>query len=400
MKVSQRIVVAGASLAGVRAIEALRREGYGGEIVALSAEKDMPYDRPPLSKQFLTGKFEESQISLRRDGFEDLEVDWRLGVRAEALDPTKRIVSLSDGSSVEYGGLLIATGSSARSLPFGGDLAGVHLLRSLEDARGLKRDFENARRLVVIGAGFIGMEVAASARGLGLEVAVVESLSTPLLRGLGRNLGEVVGRRFEDHGVSLHCGVGVEALLGEGRVSGVRLSSGDELEADVVVVGIGAAPACDWLSDSGLEVAQGIVCDATGATNLPDVVAAGDVACWFDPRRAEAVRHEHWTSAVEQSSVAASRLLAGSGPVEDLEPIAYVWSDLFEMRLAMVGEPAMGDQMEIVDGETGGERFLALMGQEGRLVGAVGLKRPRQVNACRKLLAKGVSLSDAMSEFS
>ncbi len=400
MKVSKRIVVAGASLSGVRAIEALRREGYGGEIVALSAEKDMPYDRPPLSKQFLTGKFEENQISLRRNGFDDLEVDWRLGVRAQALDPAKRVVSLSDGGSVEYGGLLIATGSSARSLPFGGDLAGVHLLRSLEDARALKLDLAKARRLVVIGAGFIGMEVAASARSLGLEVAVVESLSTPLLRGLGQPLGEVIGRRFEDHGVLLHCGVGVEALVGEGHVSGVALSDGRQLEADAVVVGIGASPACDWLADSGLELSQGVRCDATGATNLPDVAAAGDVACWFDPRQGKPVRHEHWTSAVEQAEVAARRLLVGTGPVEDLEAIAYVWSDLFEMRLAMVGEPAMGDEMKIVEGEADGERFLALMGHEGRLVGAVGMKRPRQVNACRKLLGQGVSLAEAIREFS
>ena len=400
MKVAQRIVVAGASLAGVRAIEALRREGYGGEIVSLSAEKDMPYDRPPLSKQFLTGKFEETQISLRRDGFDDLEVDWRLGVRAQALDPTARRVTLSDGGSVEYGGLLIATGSTARSLPFGSGLGGVHLLRSLEDARSLKLDLAKARRLVVIGAGFIGMEVAASARELGLEVAVVESLATPLLRGLGQPLGQVIGRRFEDHGVSLHCGAGVKALVGESHVSGVTLSDGTRLEADVVVVGIGAGPACDWLVDSGLELSQGVQCDATGATTLPDVAAAGDVACWFDPRRGESVRREHWTSAVEQAAVAARRLLAGTGPVEDLQAVPYVWSDLFEMRLAMVGEPAMGDEIKIVEGETDAERFLALMGHEGRLVGAVGLKRPRQVNACRKLLGQGVSLAEAASEFS
>ncbi|MEE3328632.1 MAG: FAD-dependent oxidoreductase [Myxococcota bacterium] len=400
MKIAQRIVVAGASLAGVRAMEALRREGYGGEIVALSAEKDMPYDRPPLSKQFLAGKFDENQISLRRDGFDDLDVEWRLGVRATALDPAQRLVALSDGGSIEYGGLLIATGSTARSLPFGADLGGVHLLRSLDDARALKTDLAKARRLVVIGAGFIGMEVAASARGLGLEVAVVESLPTPLLRGLGQPLGEVVSRRFEDHGVSLHCGVGVEALVGEGHVTGVTLSDGRQLPADVVVVGIGAAPACDWLAGSGLEINQGVQCDATGATDLPDVVAAGDVACWLDPRRGEPVRHEHWTSAVEQSAVAARRLLAGTGPVEDLEAIAYVWSDLFELRLAMVGEPAAGDEMKVVDGELDGERFLVLLGREGRFVGAVGLKRPRQVNVCRNLLGQGASWADAVAEFS
>ncbi len=263
-----------------------------------------------------------------------------------------------------------------------------------------KTDLAKARRLVVIGAGFIGMEVAASARGLGLEVAVVESLPTPLLRGLGQPLGEVVSRRFQDHGVSLHCGVGVDALVGAAHVEGVTLSDGRHLEADVVVVGIGAGPACDWLADSGLEINQGVPCDATGATGLPDVVAAGDVACWMDPRRSEPVRHEHWTSAVEQSAVAVRRLLAGSGPVEDLEAIAYVWSDLFELRLAMVGEPAAGDEMTVAEGELDGERFLALMGREGRFVGAVGLKRPRQINACRSLLGQGASLADAVAEFS
>ena len=167
-----------------------------------------------------------------------------------------------------------------------------------------------------------------------------------------------------------------------------------------MVVGIGASPACDWLKGSGLEVAQGVQCDATGATGLPDIVAAGDVACWMDPRRGDYVRHEHWTSAVDQSGVAARRLLAGTGPVEDLAAIAYVWSDLFEMRLAMVGEPSAGEEMKVLEGELDGERFLALMGQAGRFVGAVGLKRPRPLNACRKLLGQGVSFEDAVAEFS
>ena len=398
MKLAKRIVIAGASLAGVRALETLREEGYEGEIVALSAENQMPYDRPPLSKQFLTGKWEEDQFSLRRQGFEDLKVDWRLGISATALTPADKTISLSNGESLSYGGLIIATGSSARSLPFGTGLAGLHRLRSLDDARALKAELAKAKRLVVIGAGFIGMEVAASARQLGLEVAVVEALPTPLLRGLGETLGENIGQRFQDYGVSIHCGIGVKSFVGESHVQAVELADGNRLDADLVLVGIGAGPVCDWLEGSGLQIDNGVQCDATGATGLPDVVAAGDVASWFDPRRGEPVRYEHWTSAVEQSPIAARRLLAGEGRVDDLQAIPYVWSDLFDLRLTMMGEPSLGDEMHIGHGELDGERFLALMGQQGRLVGAVGLKRPRQVNACRALLARGVSLAEAIAE--
>ncbi|MFP6641232.1 MAG: NAD(P)/FAD-dependent oxidoreductase [Myxococcota bacterium] len=300
MKVAERIVVTGASLAGLRAIEELRAEGHEGEIVAVSAENDMPYDRPPLSKQFLKGTLEEDQLSLRRQGFEDLDVDWRLGCRATALDAENRVIELSDGERLEYGGLLIATGSAARSLPGTEGLEGIHVLRSLEDARALRANLVAPSRIVVIGAGFIGMEVAASARELGLDVTVVEALPKPLLRGLGETLGEWVGERFQDHGVSLHCGVGVKGFAGHERVEGIDLADGTRLEADLVLVGIGAAPVCDWLEGSGLKLENGVVCDATGATGLPDVVAAGDVARWYNPRRAEAVRYEHWTSAVEQ----------------------------------------------------------------------------------------------------
>lgn len=398
MELAQRIVVVGGSLAGLRSIEALRVEGYEGELVAVCAEAHMPYDRPPLSKQFLKGAFDEERLSLRSRGFEDLAVDWRLGCRAMKLDPDRRVILLSDGEHLEYGGLLIASGAAPRSLPGAEDLAGVHLLRSLDDSRALRADLLEHSKLVVIGAGFIGMEVAASARELGLDVSVVETLPTPLLRGLGTELGAVISNRFHDHGVALHCGVGFEGFVGEGRVEGVALSDGRRLEADLVLVGIGAAPACDWLEDSGLDLSDGVLCDAMGFTGLPDVVAAGDVSRWHDPRRSAAIRFEHWTSAVEQSSVAARRLLRGPEACEPLAPIPYVWSDLFELRLAMLGEPAAADTMEVRHGELSEERFLALMGRAGKFVGAVGLKRPRQLNACRVLLEQDASFEHAVAE--
>jgi NADPH-dependent 2,4-dienoyl-CoA reductase/sulfur reductase-like enzyme len=395
MNLSERIVVAGGSLAGLRSIEAMRREGYAGEIVALCAEVHLPYDRPPLSKQFLKGAWDEDKLALRRSGVEDLEVDWRLGRAAASLDVRSRRVKLADGGSVEYGGLLIATGSRARALPGSEDLARVHVLRGLDDARALRAEIGAGARLVVIGAGFIGMEVAASARELGADVTVVEALEAPLLRGLGRTLGDVVGQRFRDHGVTLHCGASVSGFEGDAHFVAVELADGTRLEADVVVVGIGVVPACDWLADSGLDISNGVRCDATGATGLPDIVAAGDVARWHNPLLGRAVRYEHWTSAVEQSTVAAARLI-DSESVEPLVQVPYVWSDQFEMRIAIVGEVADADKMHVCHGTLDEERFLALFGRRGKLIGAVGMKRPRPLGACQEGIARGVSFEDAV----
>ena len=395
MNLSERIVVAGGSLAGLRSIEAMRREGYAGEIVALCGEVHLPYDRPPLSKQFLKGAWDEEKLALRRQGVEDLEVDWRLGCAAESLDVRSRRVMFGDGGSVEYGGLLIATGSRARELPGSEDLARVHVLRGLDDARALRAEIGAGARLVVIGAGFIGMEVAASARELGAAVTVVEALEAPLLRGLGRTLGDVVGQRFRDHGVTLHCGASVSDIEGDAHFVAVELADGTRLEADVVVVGIGVVPACDWLADSGLDISNGVLCDATGATGLPDIVAAGDVARWHNPLSGRAVRYEHWTSAVEQSTVAAARLI-GSESVEPLIQVPYVWSDQFEMRIAIVGEVADADKIHVCHGALDEERFLALFGRRGKLVGAVGMKRPHPLGACQEGIERGVSFEDAV----
>ena len=250
-------------------------------------------------------------------------------------------------------------------------------------------------RLVVIGAGFIGMEVAASARQIGAQVSVVEALEARLLRGLGRKLGELVGNRFRDHGVTLRCGVGVSGFEGEGRVCAVELSDGTRIEADLVVVGIGVVPACSWLEGSGLDISNGVLCDATGATQLPDVVAAGDVARWHNPHYGRALRYEHWTSAVEQSGVAAARLIDGES-AEPLSQVPYVWSDQFEMRITIAGELGEADALHVCHGSLDDERFLALVGREGKLVGAVGMKRPRQLSDCRAAIERGDSFEDAV----
>ncbi len=385
-------MVVGASLAGLRGIECLRREGHEGPIVAIGAEAHPPYDRPPLSKQFLVGDWEEDRLPLRRDGVQDLDVDWRLGVVARSLDLTGRCVRLEGEERVSYDKLLLATGTVARRLPFGDDLAGVHLLRTLDDSRALRADLESASQVLIVGAGFIGMEVAASCRQRGLAVTVVEPLEQPLIRGLGATLGAWVGDRHRDEGVEIRCGVGVEGLEGGDRVERVKLTDGSAAEADVVVVGVGARPATDWLGDSGLALHDGVVCDGAGATNVPGVFAAGDVARW------RGVRLEHWTSAVEQGTHAATRLLKGD-EVGDLDRVPYVWTDLFELRLQIAGHVAPGDEMHVCHGSLapeGDHRFIALFGRGGRLAGAVGNKRPRQLMAVRKLLSAGATFEDAI----
>jgi len=399
MKVAERIVVAGGSLAGLRAIESLREEGHEGEIVALCGEAEMPYDRPPLSKKFLRSEWEEDRLSLRRSGFEDLDVDWRLGCRALSLDPAARELRLEGGSVLAYGGLLLATGSRPRALPAAASLGGIRMLRSLADARALREALQPGSRLLVIGAGFIGMEVAASARQLGLEVTVLEALPSALLRGLGAQLGPWVMDRFGDRGVEIRCGVAVKNFLGDARVRGVELADGTRLEADVVVVGIGVEPACDWVAGSGLDLGDGILCDATGATALPDVVAAGDVARWYNPVYRKAIRYEHWTSAVEQSAVAARRLLQGEAGVEPLAQVPYVWTDLFDLRLAIVGDVGGSDRMHVCQGSLKDDRFLALFGREGRLCGAVSSRRPGPLNACRVLIGNGTSFEQAVAAY-
>ncbi len=391
----QRIVVVGASLAGLRALETLRSEGFEGELVAIGAEPVLPYDRPPLSKQFLKGEWDEEKIALRRQGVDDLSVEWRLGQRAAALELADSALSLESGERVPYEGLMIATGGVPQRLPFGDGLAGVHVLRTVDDARGLRADLEAGPRVVVVGAGFIGMEVAATCRERGLEVTVVEPLTAPLVRGLGEVLGGFVADRFRAEGVQLRLGVGVEGFAGSARVEAVQLSDGKTVPADVVLVGIGARPACDWLVGSGLALDDGVVCDGAGVA-APNVMAAGDVARWSGPNGEPPRRYEHWTHAVEQGVHAAKRLLHGEA-VGALDTVPYVWSDQFDMRIAIAGEPAEGDELHLCHGSLEAGRFLALFGRGGRLAGAAAFRRPRQLNAARRLIAEGASFGDAIA---
>lgn len=392
------VAVVGASLAGLRFVEALRREGFEGQITVIGAEDALPYDRPPLSKQFLVDDWEEEKLSLSRNGVEELEAEWKLGVTATALDPGAPRLSLADGSTVQADAVVLATGTRARRLPFGQDLEGVLELRILDDARRLRTAIAAAPRVVVVGAGFIGMEVAASCRKKGLEVTVVEPLPSPLIRGLGPVLGERVARTHRDEGVEFRLGVGVDGFEGEGAVTGVRLSDGETIPAELVIVGVGAAPATEWLEGAGLEIDNGVLCDATGATTRENVYALGDCARWENERYPERPRFEHWTSAVEQSDVVAKRIVHGQA--EPFAPIPYVWTDQFHLRIAIAGEIQDGDEMHVCLGDVEDDQFLALFGRDGRLSGAVGFKRPRQLNGLRRKMAEpgGISFADAIAE--
>jgi 3-phenylpropionate/trans-cinnamate dioxygenase ferredoxin reductase subunit len=275
------------------------------------------------------------------------------------------------------------------------------VLRTLDDALSIRAALDGGARVAVVGAGFIGAEVAATCRGRGLDVSLIETLPAPLARVLPPALGERMAALHRDHGVRLSCGVPVAGLEGRGRVERVRLADGSAVEADCVVVGIGVVPETAWLGGSGLALEDGVLCDERCAASAPGVVAAGDVARWHNPRFGERMRLEHWTNATEMAEAAAARLLAGeSGAAAYLEPYApvpYFWSDQYGVKVQLAGRAGPGDEMHVVDGSLAEQRFAVLFSREGRLVGALGLGRPRLVMRFKRLLREGASLEEALA---
>jgi NADPH-dependent 2,4-dienoyl-CoA reductase/sulfur reductase-like enzyme len=390
------VVVVGASLAGLRAVQALRRAGFAGRVTAIGEESERPYDRPPLSKEVLAGKWDGERTRLLRPEDEDLAVEWRLGKRAESLDLAARRVALAGGESVPFDGLVIATGTFARTLPGAPPLAGIHVLRTLSDCLALRAELDRSPRVAVIGAGFIGLEVAATCRGRGLAVSVIESLAAPLERGLGATLGAYVGEIHRDQGVDLRLGAKVARLVGSGRVEAVELEGGTRIPADVVVVGIGAAPATAWLEGSGLELGDGVACDAAcRTTRAPFAVAAGDVARWPNPLFGASMRIEHWTNATEQADHAVATLLAGASGGEPFAPVPFVWSDQYDRKIQIAGRLEGADETRVVDGSLAERRFVMLFGSRGRVTGVLGMNRPRLVMKARALIRDRAPFADA-----
>jgi 3-phenylpropionate/trans-cinnamate dioxygenase ferredoxin reductase subunit len=384
--VVRRIAVVGASLAGLAAVRALRQQSFDGAIIAIGAEQHQPYDRPPLSKAFLTGGCTEPDLALG-DADEELEVQWRLGTAAARLDLRNRSIILRDGEEIQVDGVILATGARARRLPHPERLENVHTLRTLDDAIALRADLGRAERLVVIGAGFIGAEVASSARSLGVDVTVVEALPTPLAGPLGVEMGSVCARLHGDHGVRLLTGTGVARLTGSKRVEAVELADGTRLPADVVLVGIGAQPNVEWLTDSGLVIAGGVVTDAACATNVPAVVATGDCAASFSPYVGRTIRSEHWTHAHEQPATAVATLLAGGrDPGRNHTAVPYFWSDQYGVRIQFAGHHEDGDTVRVLEGDPDQRSFLAVYERHGHPVAVLGMNQPKLFTRWRRQL--------------
>jgi NADPH-dependent 2,4-dienoyl-CoA reductase/sulfur reductase-like enzyme len=369
------IAVVGASVAGLTAAQTLRREGYAGPLTVIGDEDRMPYERPPLSKQILSGAWEPARAMLRCT----VEADWMLAVCATGLDLSAGRLDLSTGHSLAYDKLVIATGVRPRRLPFGHDLAGVHVLRTMADALAFKDELPAARSVVIVGAGFLGCEVAAVATGLGADVTVVDPLSAPMIRQFGSWLGGLVAKLHADHGVRMRFGLAVTGLTGTGRVSGVELTDGTVLPADVVLVAIGAVPNTDWLVGSGLSLTDGVDGDSLCRAG-PDVVAAGDVASWIHPVSGRRIRVEHRMNAAEQG-MAAARTLVGRG--EPYAPVPYFWTDQYDVRIQAHGMFPMGATHTVVAGEVRAGRFAALFAHEGRITGVVGWNLPRDTRRLR-----------------
>jgi len=376
------VVVVGASAAGLAVVETLRREGFAGRLTLVGAEPCAPYDRPPLSKHVLAGTLAAEATQLRDEReLAALDLDLRLGAAARGLDLTARAVVLEGGEEIPFDALVIATGARPRRLGAGHELAGVHVLRTRGDAAALREALAAASSLAVIGAGVLGCEVAAAARGLGLEVALVDPLPQPLTRALGEPGGRLVADLQRRHGVDLRSGVGVSRLCGEaGRFSAVELDDGMALAADVAVVAIGAEPATDWLAGSGLELADGVVCDAT-CRAAPDVYAAGDVARWHHPYLGTTIRLEHRTNATEQGRRVARNLL---GDVRPYAPAPYFWTDQHGVKIQAVGTFPEDGELAVLAGDLGEDRFVAEYVAEGRVAGVLAWNMPGELGAHRR----------------
>jgi NADPH-dependent 2,4-dienoyl-CoA reductase/sulfur reductase-like enzyme len=398
-------VVVGASLAGLHAARALRLGGQTGSIIVVDADPERPYDRPPLSKQVLTGEWDPEKILLPA-GKEDLGLDFRLGTRASSLDLGSRLLTV-DGSaghseSISFDSLVIASGAAARRLPNSEGIAGVHVVRTLADSLALRAELDaNPSRVVVIGAGFIGGEVTSSCRKRGLEVTLVEALPLPLERILGAEMGAVCAEVHIQNGVDLRLATSVSKLEtvvvdGVERVVGVSLTDGTTVEAEVVVVGIGVTLNTGWLEGSGITLDDGVVCDNT-LLAAPGVVAAGDIARYPSARFGRMLRIEHWETAIAGGEAAAKRLLAeasGEAPAV-FDPVPWFWSDQYDRKIQLAGRPMPTDECVVVHGSTEDFRFVALYGDGDRFTGVLGMNRPRHVIQLRALLEEGASFSEA-----
>ncbi len=384
----RRIVVVGASAAGLTTARTLRTRGYEGALTLIGDEPHTPYDRPPLSKQILAGSWEPDRLALCGEAdLDKLGADLLFGRAATGLDVAGRQVLLADGERIGFDDLVIATGVTPRRLP-GADLAGVHVLRTLDDALALRARLLERPAVVVVGAGFLGAEVAAAARGMGLEVTLVDPLPVPMHRQFGARIGALIGALHADHGVAVRCGTGVRRFAdAAGRVTGVELTDGTTLEAELVVVAVGARPAVDWLAGSGLALGDGVECDAF-CRAAPGIYAAGDVASWRHDHFGTRLRLEHRMNATEQAMAVAGNLL---GAEQRFAPVPYFWTDQYDARIQAYGIFPADAEVAVLHGEPADRKFVAGYGHRGKVVGVLGWNCPRELRGLRQLVVEGAA---------
>jgi 3-phenylpropionate/trans-cinnamate dioxygenase ferredoxin reductase subunit len=420
MPSTEHVVIVGGGLAGWRAAEELRAAGFAGRLTLLSDELHPPYDRPPLSKQLLKADVEANPVHLAREGSDEatLQLDLRRGVRAVGLKPGVVVTQAGNGErgEVDYDALVIATGVRARELPALSGHPRVHLLRTFDDVLDLRRALDTAKSMLVVGAGFIGAEVATAAHDRGLAVTVVEALDVPYQRTLGELLGGIVGRMARRYGVALHTGTGVDELMDSEDSVHVRLSDGTTIEADIAVVGVGTEVNVEWLLDpatpAGPRWEKGVTCDGAGRALGLDpafgrVYALGDVAAWHDESHDQHLRFEHWTTAVDQAPVVARTLvrdLAGepADPHEALLP--YFWSDQFGRKVQLLGRPGLADSVEVLHGEEPDDpdapaprKLLAAYFAGDQLVAIAGISAPALLGRYRPLLNAGATRDEVLA---
>ncbi|MCW2686563.1 MAG: phthalate 3,4-dioxygenase, ferredoxin reductase subunit [Mycobacterium sp.] len=397
---NETVVIVGSSVGGVRTAKALRSQGFPGRVVLIGGEARLPYDKPPLSKQFLAGAWDQSRLTmLTADDAGQAGIELRLGCPAERLDVASRVVILADDTHVRYDALVVATGADARPSPWP-VASGVHVVRTLDDSRNLAHALAATGRVVVVGGGFIGAEVAATAHAAGREVTIVDPLSAPISRIVGDEVGVMLAGVHARHGVRTRFGLGVESVDGCAGDLRVTLTNGESMRAATVVVGIGATPNDGWLAGSGLLIDDGVVCDEfCRAVDHSDVYAVGDVARWHHPHHREDVRLEHWTNAAEQATCVAHNI-AHPDDLHAYAPTEYVWSDQYDWKIQIAGRPNRATLHRVV-GEPDDEKpqLAAVFTDESAMLrGAVTVNWPKALMICRRMIGSGSTVADCLAE--
>ena len=392
MTSDQTHVIVGASLAGARAAATFREEGFEGRVVLVGSESERPYERPPLSKDYLRGQAGREKLYVHEEGFyAEQQIELRLGETATALDTARRELEIDGGERLRYDRLLLATGAQPRRLPIpGADLDGVLYLRSVEDSDRLRERFAQSESVVVVGAGWIGSEVAASARELGLEVTVIEPMTVPLERVLGPEVGAVYRDIHADHGVRMLLGTGVEAIEGAQAVERVRTGDGQEVGCDLVVVGVGVEPRTTLAEQAGLTLDNGIAVDERLETSVPGVFAAGDVANAQHPFYRERIRVEHWANALNQGPAAARNMLGQSAPYERLP---YFFSDQYDVGMEYTGYARQWDRV-VFRGDPASREFIAFWLAGDRLVAGMNVNVWDVTDSIKRLIGGRVEVDE------